>query len=335
MATIKDVASAARVSIATVSHVINDTRYVSDELKQRVHTAMSELDYRPNRVARSLRSGQTKTIALMVPDASNLFFAEMGRAIEGLGFDNGYNVILCNSDNNLDKQSSYVDMLMTKQIDGLIFISAGESEEVLTTLKQAKIPTVVTDRDVQPGLADVVLLNNKLGGYLATRHLLELNHTKIACITGPHHLPSSVERAEGYYEALEEAGLTPDPDWVLTGDFRLPSGHSCMSRLLDMADGPTAVFVCSDMMALGAMNAVHNKGLRMPDDISIVGFDNIALASSINPALTTVAQPIRRIATLICEILFSRMQNADTEALPERIIIDPQLTIRSTTRALK
>jgi LacI family transcriptional regulator len=226
-------------------------------------------------------------------------------------------------------------MLMTKQVDGIIFISAGDSGEVLTALKQAEIPTVVTDRDVQSGLADVVLLNNRLGGYLATRHLLELNHTKIACITGPQYLPSSMERIEGYYEALEEAGVSPNPDWVLTGDFRLPSGQSCMAQLLEVKEQPTAVFVCSDMMALGAMNAVHNRGMRIPEDISIVGFDNVTLASSINPALTTVAQPIQQIATIICEILFSRMQNADTEALPERIIIDPQLMIRSTTRALK
>ncbi len=334
MATIKDVAAAAGVSIATVSHVINKTRYVSDELKARVQIAMVELGYRPNTLARSLRSGQTKTIGMIVPDASNLFFAEIGKAIEDLGFENGYSVILCNTDNSLDKQNTYVDTLITKQVDGLIFISSGDSDETLMLLKQANIPTIVADQDVPSGLADTVLLNNKLGGYLATRHLFELGHRQIACITGPPLLPSSLERVEGYYATFKEFGLSHNPDWILNGDFRLQSGHACMSQLLDMRERPTAVFVCNDMMAIGALNAVYNRGLRIPEDISLVGFDNIALASSVNPALTTIAQPIQQIASTVYDKLFSRIQDTDTESPTERVILDPELIIRATTRAL-
>jgi LacI family transcriptional regulator len=335
MPTIKDVASAADVSVATVSHVINGTRYVSEELKERVHTAMAELGYRPNTLARSLRSGQSKTIGMIVPDVSNLFFAEIGRAIEDFGFENGYSVILCNSDNNLKKQSSYVDTLITKQVDGVIFISAGDSEEHLASLQQAGVPVVVADRDVPPGSADVVLLNNELGGYLATRHLLELGHRRIACVSGPYDLPSSADRIDGCYAAFDEFGVTLNPDWLLSGDFQSQSGDESMTELLNMPERPTAVFVFNDMMAIGAMNAVRRMGLRIPADVSIVGFDNIALAASVYPPLTTVAQPTQEIATTVCEILFSRIQDKYIEAKHERIVIDPHLVIRSTTQALE
>lgn len=335
MPTIKDVAASAGVSIATVSHVINGTRYVSDELKDRVQKAMEELGYRPNTLARSLRSGQSRTIGMVVPDASNLFFAEIGRALEDVGFENGYSVIVCNSDNNLDKQSSYIDTLIAKQVDGVIFISAGDAEEYLGSLSQAGIPVVVADRDVTMGVADVVLLNNELGGYLATRHLIDLGHRKIACISGPNYLTPSADRIDGFYAACEESGIEPNPDWIVIGDFQAQSGDICMTKLLTMPDKPTAVFVFNDMMAIGAMNAIHRSGLRIPHDISIVGFDNIALASSVYPALTTISQPTQEIARTICEILFERIQNRGVQAKRERVVIDPELIIRSTTQAVR
>jgi len=331
MPTIKDVAVSAGVSIATVSHVINGTRFVSDELKQRVLSAMEALDYRPNTLARGLRSGRTRTIGIIVPDASNMFFAEIGRAIEDIGFENGYSVIVCNSDNNLDKQRSYIDTLITKQIDGIIFISAGAPDAELEPLKQAGIPIVVADREIPPGQADVVLIDNELGGYLATQHLIELGHTRIACIAGPTNLNPSAGRITGFFRALHEHGLSAPPDWVISGDFQIESGDACMARLLASDLPPSAVFVCNDMMAIGAMGAIRRQGLRVPEDISVVGFDNIALSKAVYPPLTTVRQPIAEIAASICSMLFIRMDAQGEIPAQQRVVLEPDLVIRAST----
>jgi LacI family transcriptional regulator len=331
MATIKEVAAAANVSIATVSHVINGTRYVSDELKARVSQSMETLGYQPNSIARSLRSGQTKTIGMIVPDASNLYFAEIARAIEDVGYENGYSVILCNSDNNPEKQHSYNKTLIEKQIDGLIFISVGAYEEDLALIKDANIPIVVFDRFVPPDTADVVLVDNRMGGRLAASHLIELGHHEVGCITGPEELPSSSDRVEGFLQLLRRENSEPPPEWLQSGDFQIQSGDSCMTRILDQPERPSAVFVCNDMMAIGAMNAIHRRGLRIPGDISIVGFDDIALSAAVHPPLTTVAQPITDLAATTCELLFNRMLNTDERGPTRSVILHPQLVIRAST----
>ncbi len=332
MATITDVARVAGVSITTVSHVINGTRFVRDELKDRVLNAMRELNYRPNTLARGLRKGQTKTIGLIVPDNSNLFFAEIARFIEDVGYNNGYSVILCNSDNNLEKQRTYIEALVAKHVDGIVFISAGDSGEDLKVLIDAGIPIVVADREVSQTLADVVLVDNEHGGYIATKYLIDLGHQHIACIEGPSDLTPSAQRVLGYRRALSEIGLPIEADYSVSGDFRIPSGEAAMAKLLALPRPPSAVFVCNDMMAIGAIRAARDRGLSIPEAISIVGFDDIPLAPATFPALTTVAQPKMEIARVATELLIQRMQDQTPNVERQCIVLEPELVLRDSCR---
>lgn len=333
MPTIKDVARAAGVSITTVSHVINDTRFVSDELRARVLAAMEELDYRPNILARSLRRGETKTIGLVVPDNSNPFFAEMARTVEDLGFAAGYSVILCNSDDNLAKEAAYIDVLITKQVDGVVFIASGSSQEHLADLSQQGIPYVVVDREIDGSLAAVILVNNELGGYVATRHLIELGHRRIACITGPSQLTPSADRVRGYRRAVREFRIVEDEELIVPGDFRAQGGEAALEGLLQVSPPPSAVFACNDMMAIGVLRAARNAGLRVPGELSVVGFDDIPLASAVSPALTTVAQPTTELARHSVRLLLARMQNSQEDQPTQRIVLNPKLIVRDSCGA--
>lgn len=336
MVTIKDVARRAGVSITTVSHVINETRYVSEDLTMRVQQAMKELNYRPNSLARSLRSGKSKTIGLVIPDISNLFFAEISRKIEDKGFDNDYSVILCNTDDDAGKESAYIDVLIEKQVDGIIFISAGSEGKNLNAVTETNLPIVLADRDIKNIDADIVLVNNEDGGYQATKHLISLGFKRIACITGPSMVTPSALRLDGYLKALQESDYEKDRELIRNGDFRYSSGEKAMRELLDLPEPPDAVFVFNDMMALGAMRAINNAGKSIPADIAIVGFDNIPISQSIYPSLTTVAQPIKEMADLLVKILLDRI--AEIEGVGrvdsseyKRIVLDVQLLQREST----
>ena len=328
--TIKDVAHEAGVSITTVSHVINETRSINPETRARVLEALDKLGYQPNIIARSLRSGKTKTIGLIVPDIANLFFAEIARRIEDYGYQYGYSVILGNSDNDPVKQTNYINTLITKQVDGVVFISAGGEIDDLRSFYENEIPVVVADRDVPLELADVVLLNNEKAGYEATHHLLDLGHDCIACITGPNNVSPSMQRVEGYKRALMESGIPFREDLIEGGDFQFKSGELAMHRLLTHPCKPTAVFALNDMMAIGALNAAHDAGLSVPADLSIIGFDNIELSAAVTPALTTVAQPIDEIAQKAINLLIKRMQSSKTEK-NVRVILKANLVVRDST----
>jgi LacI family transcriptional regulator len=333
--TIKDVARQAGVSTTTVSHVINNTRHVEDSTRQKVLETMEALGYHPNTLARSLRSGETRTIGLIVPDASNLFFADIAKRIENIGYENGYSVILCNSDNNMHKQRNYIDTLIAKQVDGAIFISSGESDEDLERLRASHTPLVVADRIVPLSLADVVLIDNALGGYLAARHLLSLGHTRIACISGPSEITPSRLRVEGYRTAMAEANIPIPASYIIAGDFQFRSGVQGMQYLMNLEPRPTAVFVLNDMMAIGAISAAHRLGLDVPEDVSIVGFDNIDFSTAVFPSLTTVAQPMEEIAKLATELLIKKMQDAENADHNQEYLLKPHLVVRESTRAWK
>lgn len=332
--TIKDVARQAGVSTATVSHVINGTRHVEEKTKHSVRTAMRELGYQPNSLARSLRSGETKTIGLIIPDASNLFFADISRKIEDFGYENGYSVILCNSDNDLSKQRNYINTLIAKQVDGVIFISAGESNEDLLNLSISGIPVVVADRIVPLDLADIVLLNNVEAGYIAVKHLIDLGHRNIACITGPSGVNPSQSRVEGYYNALNEAGIAINHKLIIPGDFTFKGGVEAVEKLLNIKPRPSAVFILNDMMAIGAIFQARRMGLLVPENLSIFGFDDIEMASAITPSLTTMKQPIQELADIATSRLIEKMRSENNNWINEKIVLNAQLIIRESTAHL-
>ena len=331
--TISDVAERAGVSIATVSRVINETGYVSPELSGKVYSAMEELDYTPNIIARSLRKRKTETIGIIVPDNSNPFFAEISREIENFGFQEGYSVLLCNSDNDVKKEKAYVDVMISKLIDGVIFIASSSEKSNLDSLLNRNIPVVVVDRRIEDTEVNVILNDNELGGYLATWHLIQLGHKKIGCITGPSDVTPSFERVDGYKRALQEANLPFNDDLVKIGDFSYLSGIKAAGDLLCIKDKPTAIFACNDVMALGAIKKIHDMGLWIPSDVSIVGFDGITLSAAFTPSLTTVSQPTENIARAAVDTLLKKISG--DEIINRVIIFKPILIKRESTTTVK
>ena len=329
MTTIREVAKVAGVSYATVSHVLNNTRFVSQETRDRVMAAIADLDYRPNALARSLRSGKTDTIGLILPDSANPFFAEIGRSIEDAAFELGYNVFLCNTDGNVHREQLYVDLLSKKQVDGIIFVAAGDQVDSLNALLSHEMPVVLVDRDLPNVEVDAVLTDNQQGGYLATRHLIELGHRRIACITGPSSITPSAERITGYREALEEEGIPYDDSLVLTGNYQPDSGLQATSTLLSLDSPPTAIFALNDLMAVGALHAAAKAGRHVPEEVAIIGYDDTELASFMNPPLSTIAQPKTEIGVQATKILARRISNKTFP--PYRIILPPELVIREST----
>ena len=267
----RDVAERAGVSVTSVSHVINETRPVSYELRERVLAAMEELGYQPNRLACSLRSGKTQTIGMIVPDSADPFFAEVARGIEDTAFENGYSLILCNSDANLGKEAFYTDVLVEKQVDGILFLAAGLSTERILDLQQRGMPVVVVDRELPGAHVDLVVTDNAGGGWSATRHLIDLGHRRIGYITAPSDLTLSEYRSTGYRKALEEAGIAADENLVVRGDFDFKSGYRAARQLLANDKQPTAIFASNDIMAIGAICAAVESGLQVPQDLSVVG----------------------------------------------------------------
>jgi len=328
MATMKEVAQAAGVSITTVSHVLNQTRFVSDELSARVLEAIRELNYQPNVLARGLRIGQTNTIGLVVPDNSNPFFAEVARIIVNEGFENGYNVILCNSDNDLEKEAAYIDVLVSKKVDGIIFITTAEEQAHFQELVAREVPVVVADRELPEVSVDTVLVDNLAGGYSATRYLLELGHRRIGLITGLSSLTPSADRVAGYVNALAESGIDPDETLIVPGKFGYQDGEEAAVQLMSLPRPPTAIFACNDLMAIGALRALRNLQVPVPDLVSVVGFDDIELASAVYPALTTVAQPTSEIATMSLKLLLNRIQRNDHTVGGRKEVLQPELIVR-------
>jgi len=325
MVTISDVAEKAKVSRATVSHVINNTRYVSDETRHKVEKVISELGYRPNVLARSLRSGQTHTLGLIVPDSSNTFFAEISREIEISAFEAGYSVILCNSNEDPQREKLYIDVLTEKQVDGIILVSTCGQINTLRGLKKLQIPVALLDRDIKNLSLDTVLVDNKNGGLLATNHLISLGHQRIGFITGPSDANPSAERLTGYKQALRENGIPFEKELIRYGDFTAPSGRLKAIELISLSNPPTAIFAGNDMMAIGVLRAATEKGLHVPEDIALIGFDDIELAAFTNPPLTTIAQPKLEMGKTITELLIQRIKNKERDVqfkmLPVSLII--------------
>jgi transcriptional regulator, LacI family len=314
VATIRDVANSAGVSTSTVSHVINRTRHVSAETRERVLNAIQALHYQPNRLARSLRNRQTTTFGVLLPNSANSFFAEVLLGIESACFDSGYSVILGNANDNAQREMFYLDVLLSKQVDGILLISTGAYREALDALMRRDTPVVLVDRSPGTLEIDTVFTDNRGGGLMATDYLLRLGHRRIGCITGPSPLAPSAERLTGYRLALQAAGISVDEALIVPGEFQHEGGYQACQRLLALAEPPTAIFACNDMMAVGALCALHEAGLRVPEEVSVVGFDDIPLASYTVPRLTTVAQPAQEIGRVAVEKLIERLQNRDAPA---------------------
>lgn len=329
MATIKDVAALAGVSFTTVSHVMNKTRPVSEPVEAKVRAAIRQLNYVPSGVARSLRARQTGTIGLLVPNNTNSYFAELARGIEDYCERNGYCVFLCNSDDDLRKQQNYLRVLREKRIDGLIVASAGDDAVLIELLAATRVPVVMVDRQITGLEADAVQIDHEAGAYLAARHLLELGHRAIGCIGGPQGMDVSMLRIAGFRRAMAERDVPVLPEAIVQSDFSSPGGYAAAKRLFQTFKA-SAIFASNDMMGIGALRAAAELGLRVPHDVSVIGFDDIELGRYVFPALTTVGQPILSLGEATAQTLLARISGGLSGA-PHRQILPPRLTVREST----
>ena len=328
MANIKDVARLAGVSVTTVSHALNGTRFVSEEARARIDAAIRELGYVPSAVARSLKHNETRTVGMMIPNNSNPYFAEIIRGVENHCFAAGYNLVLCNSDDDPVKQAAHLRVLAEKRIDGLVLVASGAEASLGSLLSNSQVPLVLVDREVEGMDCDLVEVDHAAGGEMATRHLLELGHAGVACISGPPGLSPSSQRRAGWKRALVAAGIPRREGDLLRGDFGSRSGYLAMQTLLARKPRPTAVFICNDVMAIGALCAAHEAGVRVPEDLSIVGFDDIELAAYTIPPLTTIAQPKQAIGTGTASLLLEQIAG---RSAPRHLILQPELRLRKST----
>jgi DNA-binding LacI/PurR family transcriptional regulator len=327
-----DVARRAGVAPSTVSYVINNgPRPVSEETRAKVLEAIDALEYRPNAVARHLRRQCTTTIGLIVPDTCNTYFAEVAQGIEAVAFENNYMVMFCHTDYQMERELAYVDTLYAEQVAGVIIIPATRSVESLKRLQKYHIPTVSLDRTA-PGIGTpVVVAKNYHGGYLATQHLLGLGHRRIGCIARPVEMSHAEERVRGHLTALRDAGIEDDPSLIARGGYKMEDGRQAMSQLLDLVEPPTAVFCYNDMMAIGALRCARERGLDVPGDISIVGFDDIAEAAFTCPALTTVHQDKFEMGRQGMDLLLSLIKEKTDQKIVNGEPLDVSLIVREST----
>ncbi len=328
MATIKDVAALAGISYTTVSHVLNKTRPVSEPVRLKVEEAIARLDYVPSAVARSLKAKSTATIGLLVANSLNPYFAELARGIEDYCERNNYCVILCNCDDDPDKQRSYLRVLLEKRVDGLVVASAGGNAGLASGLAGVRTPMVIVDRSLEGIDADLVRIDHEQGAYLATRHLLDLGHRAIACIGGPAITSVAHMRKAGYLRALSEAGLIPNDEWMIESDFSCTGGYEAAGRLLS-GDRPSAIFACNDMMGIGVLRAAAERHIRVPEQLSVIGFDDVQMSRYVYPALTTVGQSILQLGETAAQVLLRRI--ATPQQAVEQLIVAPNIVLREST----
>jgi LacI family transcriptional regulator len=334
--TVRDVARHAGVSTSTVSHVLNRTRFVSDDLRERVTAAMLELDYEPNAAARMLSLKRSNTLGLIVSDIRNPFFSSVARGVEDVAQEHGYTVVLCNSDETLARETACLKALQSRQVDGVLLASAGAADEYVTRLIQAGCPVILVDRDL-PGVgAPAVVLDNEGAAYSAVRHLIERGHRRIGMISGRHSISTTIERVAGYERALREAGLQPDARLVISGESTSEGGAEATHQLLDIEPSPTAIFSGNNLMSIGALHAISSRDLSVPDDVALVGFDDFPFpwSDAFRPHLTTVAQPTYELGRRSAEMLLHMLRQSTPPQAELRVVLEGKLVIRESSGAL-
>ncbi len=326
MATMKDIARIAKVSTSTVSHVINNTRYVSDEIREKIMKVVNELNYTPSAVARSLKVKETKTLGMLVTATSNPFFAEVVSGVEQYCNQHHYNLIISSIDGNEQRLQQNIQTLIQKQVDGLLLMYSDTRHAMVEQLN-LNLPIVVMDWWPTELNADKIYENSEFGAYLATKTLIEQGHKNIAIITGKLDKSLAHNRLLGYQKALQDAHLPINPDWIIESHFDFEGGVEGMKKLLQITPRPTAVFACSDTIAVGVYQVAWQQGLRIPQDISVIGYDNIMLAQYLTPPLTTIHQPKAELGKLAVETLLERIKSPDLEY--KTTMLQPQLIWRA------
>lgn len=333
MANMKDIARIAGVSLGTVSNVLNETAGVREPVRQRVLQAVQAAGYQPSQLARALRRDKTNMIGMIIPDITNPFFPAVVRGAEDVAFTNGYRLVLCNTDNDHSKELVHLNELRTYLPAGLIVIPSNFSDLTAQAevYRQAGTGVVCIDRLPKNWRGDSVTADNEEGAYNATRFLLQMKHTKLAAITGPLHLTNAKERLDGFRRAVHESRLRLAPEYIQETTFDKQGGYSKALILLRLVPRPTAIFAGNDMIALGALLAIREAGLRCPEDISLMGFDDLDIAETTNPSLSSVSQSGYQLGTTAARILLDRLEGDKGPA--KHLVLQTSLKLRHSVAA--
>jgi len=314
MVRIIDVAKKANVSTATVSRVLSKPNTVTEETTEKVLQVIKELNYQPNALARQLRTLETKTILVIVPDITNPFFSKVLRGIESVAVINGYQVLLGDTGNDLERENGYLNILLQKKADGMVLLTARMKSKNIEEMA-LKYPVVLACEYIEGSAIPTVSINNISGAQKATEYLVKLGHKRIG-----------QDRLKGFYQTMARYNLTIESVLVQEGNFSYESGFNIMNQFLALNHPPTAVFAANDEMAFGAINAISSKGLSVPHDISVVGFDDIKFSSIFKPTLTTISQPAYEMGTMAMKLLIKLMNKEEIER--HQYLMEDQLIIR-------
>jgi LacI family transcriptional regulator len=324
MVTIKDIAKYVGVSTATVSHVINETRFVSEPLRIKVNAVIEELGYQPNRIARSLVMQKTHTIGVIISDIQNPFYTALVRGLEDATSPLGYNVMLCNTDEDTDKEIGYLKALLEKRVDGIALATCfqGDEHPMISQLNQVSVITIV--RKMTRLKSDAVFADNIGGAYEAIEHLVSLGHRRISVISGPSGISSGGERLEGVLTAFAKHEINPNEAWIRTGDFKRESGYVLAKSILSLKERPTALFVSNNQMTLGALQAFRELDVKIPKDVSIVGLDDTDWSILLDPPLTVIYQSPydmgNNAGKMLLQRIFKKRKRFKTKVIPAELI---------------
>jgi len=333
MVTIREVARQAKVSVGTVSNVLAGSASVRPELRRRVEEVMRALDYHPNQIARSLKTRQTKTLGMVISDITNPFYPQIVRGAEEAALQRGYLLFILNTDENSDRERRVLATLRARKVDGLLLTVAPGAEDLshVAQFRDSGLPIVCLDRRV-PGIdLDLVRVDNSHGARMCIQHLLSRGHRRIGLLGGSPGVETAQLRLEGYQQALADAGLPQDPRLVRHGDFRLDSGYRLSKEMLLEANPPTALFASNAMMGFGALKAIHELGLRCPEDVALAVFDEVPFGDVIQPRLTVVSQPAYEMGRVGTELLIARLEGREKSPDPVHLTLTPELLVRHST----
>ena len=325
--TMHDIARRAAVSLGTVSHVINGKVSVRDEVRARVQSAIDELGYQPNSLSRALRTNRTSLIGMIIPDIMNPFFPSVVRGVEDVAYKSSYRLLLCNADNDVSKETAYLNDLRSFLPAGIIMIPSLDHKLAWN----GDYPMVCIDRRPPDWMGDSVTVENYEGGYTAGNHLAQLGHRIIAIVRGPLNVGTANDRVRGFQQALADRGLLVAPEYVQESAFEQESGYVATMRLLRLVPRPTAIFTASDLIAVGALSAIKASKLVCPRDVSIVSFDGLSFTELTEPALTSVLQPSYQLGYAAARLLLDRINGDKSE--PRNIVLKTELKIRDSTQA--
>ena len=330
MATIRDVAKRAGVAPITVSRCINNSGYCSLEVRERIESAITELGFVPNRLASGLRSKRTHTLALVLTDITNPFFTTIARGVEDTASEAGYTVIFCNTDESVTKEQMYLQMLLEKRVDGVLLVPAVSGIDSVNLVKKQDIPIVVIDRRLPDLRTDVVRCDSESGSYNLIRLLLSLGHREIVILNGPPGVSTAQDRLNGYRRAMAEAGISQNKDNEFYGEFNQDSGFEMTHRALQKNNKITAIFAANNFITFGAIKALQEMHLRVPEDVAVVGFDDLPASLVSFPFLTVAAQPAYEMGKKAMEILLGRL-DGELAGQYQEVVLPAAIVIRQSS----